>query len=73
MFNFASTPVAAEHTNPCVKRIARRMPNVGPLPRAMLPSEPTFNAVVIICALSTKPTSNNREDQIKYRGGMLTM
>lgn len=51
MFSFAKTPVAAEHTIPCVNRMARRMPYVGPFPSAILPSEPTFSAVVIICAL----------------------
>ena len=51
MFSLAITLVAAEQTIPCVNKIARRIPYVGPEPRLMAPSDPTESAVVIIWAL----------------------
>lgn len=43
--------MAAEQTMPCTKRMASRIPNVGPFPKLIAPSDPTASAVVIICAL----------------------
>lgn len=51
MLRRASTLVAAEQTMPCTKRMASRIPKVGPFPRLIAPSDPTASAVVIICAL----------------------
>jgi hypothetical protein len=52
--------VAAEHTMPWVKSIARRIPKVGPEPRTIAPSELTAIAVVIIWALSGTSSENDK-------------
>ena len=52
--------VAAEHTMPWVKSMARRMPKVGPEPRTVAPSVLTAIAVVIIWALSKTVSENDK-------------
>ncbi len=43
-----------EHTIPCDTSISIVMPNVGPALRTIVPSEPTFIAVAIVCALKKR-------------------
>jgi len=52
--------VAAEHTTPWLKSIARRIPKVGPEPRTVAPSVLTAIAVVIIWALPRTRSDNDK-------------
>lgn len=56
--------MAAEQTMPCTKRMASRIPKVGPFPRLIAPSDPTASAVVIICALRRDGLRRESEAQV---------